>query len=43
MAKPPLQQSVAGPAAGAWHFRGATVLDGHDPEGNVVQFKQLDV
>ncbi len=30
------------PAKGAWHFRGATVLDGHDPEGNVVQFKQLD-
>jgi hypothetical protein len=24
----------------AWHIRGATVLDGHDPEGNVVQFKQ---
>jgi hypothetical protein len=30
------------PIEGAWHFRGATVLDGHDPEGNVVQFKQLD-
>jgi len=30
------------PAKGAWHFRGATVLDGHDPEGNVVQFKQPD-
>jgi hypothetical protein len=30
------------PVEGAWHFRGATVLDGHDPEGNVVQFKQLD-
>jgi predicted enzyme related to lactoylglutathione lyase len=30
------------PLEGAWHFRGATVLDGHDPEGNVVQFKQLD-
>ena len=29
------------PLAGAWHIRGATVLDGHDPEGNVVQFKQL--
>ena len=30
-------------AAGeAWHFRGATVLDGHDPEGNIVQFKQAD-
>lgn len=30
------------PLEGAWHFRGATVLDGHDPEGNVVQFKQRD-
>jgi hypothetical protein len=30
------------PLEGAWHFRGAKVLDGHDPEGNVVQFKQLD-
>ena len=28
------------PDAGAWHFRGHTVLDGWDPEGNVVQFKQ---
>ena len=28
------------PLAGAWHIRGAIVLDGHDPEGNVVQFKQ---
>lgn len=26
----------------AWRFRGATVLDGWDPEGNVVQFKQRD-
>jgi hypothetical protein len=30
------------PKEGAWYFRGATVLDGHDPEGNVVQFKQID-
>jgi len=30
------------PVQGAWHFRGATVLDGHDPEGNVLQFKQPD-
>jgi predicted enzyme related to lactoylglutathione lyase len=30
------------PAEGAWQFRGMTVLDGHDPEGNVVQFKQRD-
>ena len=28
------------PDARAWHFRGHTVLDGWDPEGNVVQFKQ---
>ncbi len=28
------------PAEGAWSIRGATVLDGWDPEGNVVQFKQ---
>lgn len=30
------------PADRAWHFRGCTVLDGWDPEGNVVQFKQRD-
>jgi hypothetical protein len=30
------------PASGAWHFRGCTVLDGHDPEGNMIQFKQRD-
>ena len=28
--------------AEAWHFRGCTVLDGSDPEGNQVQFKQRD-
>jgi predicted enzyme related to lactoylglutathione lyase len=28
------------PADAAWNIRGHTVLDGHDPEGNVVQFKQ---
>ena len=28
--------------AEAWHFRGCTVLDGHDPEGNQLQFKQRD-
>lgn len=28
------------PIEGAWHFRGCTVLDGWDPEGNIVQFKQ---
>lgn len=31
------------PAEGAWHFRGMTVLDGHDPEGNIVQFKQREM
>jgi predicted enzyme related to lactoylglutathione lyase len=30
------------PEAGAWHFRGHVVLDGWDPEGNVVQFKQAE-
>jgi hypothetical protein len=30
------------PAEQAWHFRGTVVLDGHDPEGNVVQFKQRE-
>ena len=30
------------PAEEAWHFRGCAVLDGWDPEGNVVQFKQPD-
>lgn len=30
------------PADGAWHFRGHTVLDGWDPEGNIVQFKQAE-
>ena len=30
------------PAAGAWHFRGHVVLDGWDPEGNIVQFKQVE-
>ena len=29
------------PAEGAWQIRGATVLDGWDPEGNVVQFKRV--
>ncbi len=28
------------PAEAAWQIRGHTVLDGWDPEGNVVQFKQ---
>jgi predicted enzyme related to lactoylglutathione lyase len=28
------------PAASAWRFRGCIVLDGCDPEGNIVQFKQ---
>ncbi|OED42756.1 hypothetical protein AB833_05315 [Chromatiales bacterium (ex Bugula neritina AB1)] len=28
------------PVSGAWEIRGAVVLDGWDPEGNIVQFKQ---
>lgn len=28
------------PAESTWYFRGCAVLDGWDPEGNVVQFKQ---
>ncbi|MCF8169098.1 MAG: hypothetical protein K9K38_10305 [Rhodoferax sp.] len=30
------------PDSAAWHFRGHIVLDGWDPEGNIVQFKQAD-
>jgi predicted enzyme related to lactoylglutathione lyase len=30
------------PESGAWHFRGHTVLDGWDPEGNIVQFKRAE-
>jgi hypothetical protein len=30
------------PVKQAWRFRGMIVLDGLDPEGNVVQFKQVD-
>jgi predicted enzyme related to lactoylglutathione lyase len=30
------------PAEGAWRFRGCIVLDGWDPEGNVLQFKQRE-
>ena len=30
------------PESGAWHIRGHVVLDGWDPEGNVVQFKQAE-
>lgn len=30
------------PLAKAWHFRGHAVLDGWDPEGNIVQFKQAE-
>ena len=25
-----------------WHFRGHAVLDGWDPEGNIVQFKEAE-
>lgn len=30
------------PLEAAWHIRGNVVLDGWDPEGNVVQFKQRE-
>lgn len=30
------------PEADAWRFRGHVVLDGWDPEGNIVQFKQAE-
>ena len=30
------------PAHRAWQYNGAIVLDGCDPEGNVVQFRQYD-
>jgi predicted enzyme related to lactoylglutathione lyase len=30
------------PEAEAWHFRGHVVIDGWDPEGNIVQFKQAE-
>ena len=30
------------PEAEIWHLRGCSVLDGADPEGNQVQFKQRD-
>ena len=29
------------PLQSAWRIRGALVLDGNDPEGNIIQFKQL--
>jgi hypothetical protein len=28
------------PMTSAWRYRGTMVLDGYDPEGNVVQFRQ---
>ena len=30
------------PTHRAWQYNGAIVLDGSDPEGNVVQFRQYD-
>ena len=30
------------PEEAAWRFRGHVVLDGWDPEGNIVQFKQAE-
>ncbi|MBB3103530.1 VOC family protein [Azomonas macrocytogenes] len=32
----------AKPIAAAWQWRGQLHLDGHDPEGNVVQFRKRD-
>lgn len=29
------------PPGAAWHWRGQLHLDGHDPEGNIVQFRQI--
>ena len=29
------------PKSAAWEIRGALVLDGWDPEGNIIQFKQF--
>ena len=44
MAHPRLRWPGSGgflkPAEAAWRIRGMLVLDGCDPEGNVVQFKQ---
>ena len=31
-----------GPSSEAWRYNGYLVLDGCDPEGNVVQFRQHD-
>lgn len=30
------------PAERSWLYNGAVILDGCDPEGNVIQFRQLD-
>jgi hypothetical protein len=41
----PAAQATGGylkPDSGAWHFRGHVVIDGRDPEGNIVQFKQAE-
>ena len=31
------------PVSSAWRYDGAVVIDGFDPEGNVVQFRQHDL
>jgi hypothetical protein len=33
---------VLKPSEAAWQYNGAVILDGCDPEGNVVQFRQHD-
>jgi hypothetical protein len=35
-----VRPSALGPIEAAWQFGGFTLLDGWDPEGNVVQFPQ---
>ena len=38
-----LAQSLGGelnPQEQEWHFQGSRICDGHDPEGNVVQFRE---
>ena len=36
----PLQGGELNPAEREWTFQGYRVCDGHDPEGNVVQFRE---
>ena len=38
----PAYGGVVDPVSREWTFNGARVCDGHDPEGNVVQFAESD-